>query len=583
MGGRGNGGIIWESHLEEGMSEWRVIPLGYRVIRAMFTVLFFHLFWKLGGFIVRQLIFLFYGMGVEADAFLYSHTMVVWAIYIIWQDSVTPAFLPVFVSEMQEKGEERAWEFASCALRFSFLFLAVVTGVGIFFTPEIVYFTARGFLERGPASVVKTCEFTVIMFGGLVPLCVGSITYMILNGYKIFSFAAGGDASQKFIWAGVLAGLALILGPRGGLPIAVGFLLGGYAKVLTHLIGLRKKLKKDKPSYGFFSPPMVRFYVLCAPLVGGNIYARFRDVVTGRLMSYLPEGWPSAFDAGRAIGNLPFMLVGYALTIAILPYLCDLTAEKNYERFGELINKAIRIMGYFFLPLTAVIVALRLPIIDLVWNFAEQIGVEKVRLTSEALGVYIFILYFYALETVFMQGFFSMKNTWYPVVTGVVASSFHMGFLYGAYYLGKALGEVENLLIFYVVASVYVLARVVKVGMLLAVLQRKADVLRVRETGPVLLRIIVVSAGVWTGAVFSYSLISRLLPVDRTVKTSAFVTKCIHLAVPSVVALIVFGVLLYIVRLKETRDIIDWMRREGVQRIKAKLTRKPEAEGGSDE
>ena len=164
------------------------------------------------------------------------------------------------------------------------------------------------------------------------------------------------------------------------------------------------------------------------------------------------------------------MLVGYALSIALLPYLCDLTARRDEERFGGVMNKTIRQLAFFFLPLTAATVALRLPVIDFVYNFVERTGLEKANLTANALGCYIFILYFYGLETALMQGFFSRKNTWWPVVTGFVASSIHIGFLYGALALGRAVsGEnfEANVWIFYIVVVVYVLAFLVRMAFLL--------------------------------------------------------------------------------------------------------------------
>jgi len=654
----------------------RPASVGHKIVRAMFVVLFFNLFWKLGGFLVRQLVYWRYGMKLEADAFSYSHDFVVWRIFIAWQDTVTPAFLPIFMLEMKEQGEAKAWEFASAALRFSFLFMVASTGIALFFTPQIAGYIAEGFLQRPVESMLKTCDFTVIMLEGLIPVCVGSITYMILNGYKVFGYAAGGDAAQKFAWAFVLVVAAYTVEPlliktpafRGmtGVAIAVGFVVGSYAKIATHVLGLREKFRLDKVCYNFFSPPMVKFYLLALPLLFGNVFAFYREIVTGRFMSQLPEGWPAALNAAKAAGNLPFMLVGYALQMAILPYLCDLTSERDYERFGALINKAIRILGFFFLPLTGLILALRFPIIDALYNFADQIGLRMAGLTADALGFYILILYFYGLETLFMQAFFSMKDTLYPVVAGAMASVFHIAFiLAGLQVLGRTsviqvgteqvilfvalliffgvvyyrtklfrvfllsllfqagliavglwvlrritgLGAMASpdapiLFIFFLSAVVYALSRMFKVVLLTLVLQKRADILRIEETGVFFVKTLAVTAAVWAASWGSYRVVSGVVPVHKEAAVTApqaaraakqepaagvpagkparpkialkdklfkLGFRSIHLVVPGLVALVVFLAVATLLKLEEMHDIVEWFKAEGIQRIRSKL------------
>ncbi|GAG20999.1 unnamed protein product, partial [marine sediment metagenome] len=80
---------------------------GTRIARAMFVVLFFHLFWKLGGFILSNVIGGVYGLEDVTDAYTIAINGVVFALYLIVEESMGPSFLPVFIYGLKEDGDER--------------------------------------------------------------------------------------------------------------------------------------------------------------------------------------------------------------------------------------------------------------------------------------------------------------------------------------------------------------------------------------------------------------------------------------------------------------------------------------------
>ncbi len=129
----------------------------------------------------------------------------------------------------------------------------------------------------------------------------GSLTYVILNAYKIFGYPAAGDSVQKCLMVAVLLGLSLAFGAQP-VFIAVGFLAGAGAKVLIHLIGLRHKLSFIRPRLNLDSPDMRRFLMLLAPLLVGIVGAKVRDIITkGTFGSYLPAGQLSAIDWAKRV------------------------------------------------------------------------------------------------------------------------------------------------------------------------------------------------------------------------------------------------------------------------------------------
>jgi hypothetical protein len=54
--------------------------VGYRIIRAMFVVLFFWVFWKFGGYVVTVLVIRHFGSWVVSDAYFFATQAVVYGL-----------------------------------------------------------------------------------------------------------------------------------------------------------------------------------------------------------------------------------------------------------------------------------------------------------------------------------------------------------------------------------------------------------------------------------------------------------------------------------------------------------------------
>ena len=91
------------------MEEQTSRSVGTRIARAMIVVAFFHLFWKFGGFILRIVLGGYYGLADVTDAYTIALDGVVFALFLIVEESMGPSFLPVFIYRMKEEdGEKKA-------------------------------------------------------------------------------------------------------------------------------------------------------------------------------------------------------------------------------------------------------------------------------------------------------------------------------------------------------------------------------------------------------------------------------------------------------------------------------------------
>lgn len=531
----------------------------------MFVVLFFHLFWKLGGFMLSNVLSGLYGLKDVTDAYTLGLNGVVFALFLIVEESMGPSFLPVFIYRMKEDGEKKAWEFGNTVLVLLFAVLCVVVFLGVLFTPQIVDFMAPGFVENGRfAARAHAITLVGIGFPGLLGLALGSLTYVMLNAYKIFGYPAAGDSIQKLLWVGVLWGLSVIF-EANPIYIAVGFLAGAGAKILLHIVGLRDKLHLVRVRLHLTSPDMKRFLILLAPLLVGIVAAKVRDFITRRIGSYLPAGQISSVDWAKKIGDFPILIVPYALSIAMFPFLCDMAKEKDYKKFAAVVTGAIRLLALFFIPLTIGTIIMRESVVRFLYDWGKWTQAST-DWTSLALGCYVIALIFYACEVVVMQSFFSMQNTWIPVSVGLVTSSLQVLGLYVAVsYL--------DLNKFYCVALAFPLSRIVKNLVLIGLMKRRVSILPARETLLFLAKMAVICAGVGGAMYVTDSFAVRFLDLAPDARGLLNPILAARLAVSSLAGVAVFVALCFTLRIEEARVAVDWVRHEGWERIRGRLGR----------
>jgi len=550
------------------------ISTGRRIVRAMFIIIFFYFFWKFGGFLLNVLIGSLFPSGIESDAFLCAYTSVIYLFYGIVLKFFMPAFMPLFMEEMEKKGEDAAWRFASSTINIMLVILGGAILLGFIFTPQIMRAIAEGYF-RNPDDPrgEMTIRWVRIMLPGLLGACIGIFTYALLNSYKIFSYPAAGEAGQKLGWAAALAVMVFLL-KMGAVAIPIGFLVGVAIQLIINFLGLRPKLRLYKPLiqarwssllkelaiFLVFAAVLVglvkflpqlrvtgrrqlitflcgttvylllaayrsrgaqsllgRFVGLAAPLLIGVLIARImRDLITDNYTTFTATGMFSDKKFAEKIGQLPNVIVAYALSIAMFPFLCEYAIKRNKEELSELVNRAVRMIALFFIPLSVTMAILAQPLMQLVFDRGNW-QPEHLHYGGIALAFYISGLFFYAVENVLMQTFFSMQQMWTPTIIGLVAAVFHVGFLFTCdYFMHLTDGSAESQLrLFYVVILSFPLSRAFKNLLLMAVLRMRVKILPLMPTAVFAAKVAALCILLGGGVFAAYRFIAPIAGVER--------------------------------------------------------------------
>lgn len=508
----------------------------YRIIRAMFVVVFFWVFWKFGGYIITALVVRRFGSGATSDAYFFATQAVVYGLIFAPAMAVlVPAFMPVFIEERNRGGEAAARSFARTVLTVVLLGCAVVLAGGYAFARPITSTLVPGF---GP----EACDLGVSLLHWMLPGVAAMVVFLLfralLNSYKVFSYPSAAEALQKLVWVAVFVATAWAVGIRAAV---LGFLAGSAVMLAVAAVGLRNRRDLLAPAIGAMSRtaflrevltvlaflavgggavlgtarllpegladyrglvvmtvvlalvlaysllllvrsrgrtgPMARLAVLAVPLAISTFFASYRNVVTFYFQSYTATGVFSDIEGARKIVNFPTELVALALAVAMLPYLCELASRRNHAALGDIVTKSLRLLAVGFVPLTVMTLVLAEPIVRLVLDRGDR-DPEHIHCTVVALQAFGVALYFYAAERVLMQAYFSLQRMWTPALLGIAATVFQVLFLAVPFY-ALGLGQEE---VFPYVILAYPVSRILKNIVLLLLLKRHLPVLPARAT-----------------------------------------------------------------------------------------------------
>jgi len=463
--------------------------LGSKIQKAGIVVLAAQLCVRLAGLVGKNIIPNYYDTGgntLVADVFSHVNGSVLYFPFILGEQCLAPAFLPVFTRAKTEQGEVRAWRYAS--ILFNFLLVMQVAVVAAFICyPDFFgrLLTSWSPTDPDPKNASRYALFVRMLpyaAPSLIGLSMASLTYVILTGYKKFFFAALGDVPLKLSIVGgaALGGLAAHWSPdrTDWRYIAGGAVAGGTLKFLTHLVALGwKRLRMFQFSFNLGDPYVRAFFALALPLLGGIVVSQVRDQIIRREITVLPN-LPTYYDLGTSLTGTIQILVPYTLSIALLPYFCDLSARDDNARLGALLTSIIRLLIWFFVPVSIACATGALPLCEI---FFSGKNLQQAQLIYPALVISLFALQlpFVAIEMMVMQAFFSSKRVIAPTIAGVIFSVLTAAVVCaGIEY--KLVTTPQGVLT--LVALSLVVSRMLKAVLLIAMLRWTLPVLPVAET-----------------------------------------------------------------------------------------------------
>ncbi len=389
-----------------------------RVARAAGVVGIATLLSRIFGFLRDMIVAGIFGAGMATDAFFVAFRIPNLLRRLLAEGSLTVSFVPVFTDYLKNQNRNEALKLANVTFSAVSVLLIFVSIAGIIFAPLIVTAIAPGFIkspQRYDLTVYLTrLMFPYIFFISLVALCMG-----ILNSLR--HFAAPALAPVVLNISIILAALFLRdLFHPSIVALAIGVVIGGILQLAMQFPFLLRMDVKLRPDFHFNHPGLKRIAALMIPASFGAAIYQINIFVGTILASLLPTGSVSFLYYADRIVELPLGVFAIAVGTATLPSFSQQVSQGDFEDLKKTISFSLRLLLFITIPATVALIALRIPIISVLFERGE-FDLQATMQTSRALLCYSLGLWAFSVIRIIVSAFYSLQDTRSPMKAAIVA------------------------------------------------------------------------------------------------------------------------------------------------------------------
>lgn len=388
------------------------------LLRALATVSGMTLLSRILGFVRDFVQARAFGAGIEMDAFVVAFRLPNLLRRMFAEGAFSQAFVPILAEYKNKRGPDETRRLLDHVASILGLVVLLVSIVGAFAAPAIIYATAPGFsadAEKFELTVQLTrITFPYIFFMSLVALAGG-----VLNTWSRFAIPAFTPVLLNLSFIG----MALLAAPYFDPPILVlgwAVFIGGLAQVLLQIRPLAQIGMLPRFSLDFSDPGVRRILKLMAPAILGVSVSQISLLINTVFASFLPSGSVSWLYYADRLMEFPSGMLGVALGTILLPSLSKMHADENPAEFSALLDWGLRLTLMLTLPASLGLALLAVPLISTLFHHGA-FGAEDVLQTRTALMAYSLGLTGLILVKVLAPAFYSRQDVRTPVRIGIIS------------------------------------------------------------------------------------------------------------------------------------------------------------------
>ncbi len=507
---------------------------------------------RIGGLVREQLFASLMGAGFYSDAFVVAFRIPNLLRDLLAEGALSTAFVPTFTQRLLQGGKRDAYALGNLVLTT----LLVVTGgialAGMLFAHPIVSLIAPGFAATA-GKLPLTVQLTRTLFPFLPMIALAAVLMGMLNAQQKFFVPA--LAPALFNLAAIAVGAVLFVfhtpAPQAVLWWTFAVLAGGLVQFAIQIPPLFRAGWRYRPVFRprFDDPGLRQILRLMVPAFIGLSATQLNILINNVLASQLEQGSPSWINYAFRLMQLPIGVFGVAVATVNLAAVSRDAAAGDMGSFRRNLASSLKLVAFLTLPATAGLVALREPIIALLYEHG-RFTARDTEHTAAVLSAYALGLYAYASVKVMAPAYYALQASRIPLFASLLAVACNIVANLALYHsmgapglaLGTSIGALANF------------------GLLFVVFARRYGGLRGLGLGSQIVRVAIASAAMGVACrLMSHALDARLGA------GAGFMREILVTLPPVALGVVLYLGLAWLLRVEETHQGLRMLRRFGAR------------------
>jgi putative peptidoglycan lipid II flippase len=377
----------------------------------------------------RLLITYFYNDTAILDVFWAAFRLPDMVFQIIIVGALSSAFIPVFSKYLGNNGQSN--RLASSMINAVMITMLLLTILLIIYARPLSGLIAGGFDD---AQLDLMANITRIMAAAQLFFGFSSFLTGIIQSHQRFLIPA---LSPILYNLGIIIGI-VALGPTLGIyGPALGVVLGAILHLIAQLPLAYKLGFRYTPTITPNTPAVQEMIRLMGPRVLTLSLTQIEATIIVTFSSWLNTGAVTLMAIAQQLSAMPVRLIGVPIGQASLPFFAKNATSREKNELSTMVNHTILEMLYLALPLSAIVLVLRIPLVRLAYG-ADSFPWAETVLTGKLVAILALSIAARSLTHVLVRVFYALHNTSVPLVANLISTIINVSISYYFLFVAKA-------------------------------------------------------------------------------------------------------------------------------------------------
>lgn len=327
--------------------------------------------------------------------------------------TMSTVFIPVY-SEAIKKKEDKANEVASLIINAGILFFVVLGSLAFIFAPQLLDVISAGQFTQ--EEIQLGTKIMRIMIAAQIGLVISSFLTSLLQSYNYFLLPSLAPILYNL---GIIIGTVAFSKSHGIFGPVYGIILGTAAHLLIQLPSLRKIDFKYAANFNLGNPYVRKIFRLVPPRIFSVLIANLVGTINNALAILISKPSVIYLKFANQLQYFPISLFAVSIGSASLPSLSKAASAKSQEKFKRIFLTSLHQMLFLVVPISVILLVLRIPIIRLAYGSARFSWEATVK-TAYTLAFYSLSIFAQSTSFLLTRSFYALRDTKTPVKVSVV-------------------------------------------------------------------------------------------------------------------------------------------------------------------